>query len=97
VAQLKWFLCEHRELRKTGFVICDGQAHAAGSRLGGKERIEDPARMETPCRAASARPLENTGRGVFHSERFEREELLQRSMSGHPLYFQVVKDPAKVS
>jgi hypothetical protein len=42
LAQLKWFLCDHREWRKTGFVICDGQTHAAASRLGGKEGIEDP-------------------------------------------------------
>jgi hypothetical protein len=46
VAQLKWFLCDHPELRKTDFVICDSQAHAAASRLRGKERIEDPARVE---------------------------------------------------
>jgi hypothetical protein len=53
LAQLKWFLCDHRELRHTGFVICDGQTHTAASRLRGKERIEDPAQMEIPCRLAS--------------------------------------------
>jgi hypothetical protein len=81
LAQLKWFLCDHREWRKTGFVICDGQTHAAASPLGGKKRIEDPARMEIPCRVASRNP----GGGFFHSERFEGRGLRQRSTSGPQL------------
>jgi hypothetical protein len=52
VAQLKWFLCDHRELRNTGFVICDGQTHTAAPRFGAKERIEDLAQREIPCRLA---------------------------------------------
>jgi hypothetical protein len=45
----------------------------------------------------SAPPVENTGGGFFHCERFEGEELLQRSMSDRPVYFQVANDPASVS
>jgi hypothetical protein len=59
--------------------------------------LEDPARMETPCRFASAWPVKNTEGGIFHSERFKGEELPQRSMSGRPVYVQVATNPASVS